>query len=145
MSDALRDFLIERKFSLLMQSKSSTLRRTRELIEAQIRCIEAILIFYSKQGEEQSMEKLNASLDDQIVSLEDIRARQRKRSDTGLTKFLLDTAEALKPGQGRVIPTTEVKPNSVATRIHYLVKHNVLPKNVTSMRAGAEIYMVKKK
>lgn len=137
-------FLLDRKLALMNQEKIA-IGSAKHSISDQIQWIETILIFLNKEKGEMDMEKLGILLNEKMVTMDEIRSRQRKPKDTGLSKELIAIAEKLEPGKGYHLDTQTHKSKSLITKIYSLVKKGRLPAGISAMTAGPDVYLVKGK
>lgn len=148
MIEQLIKFLIDRK-ALMLQYERVAKGKAKISMSGQIQVIDSILVFLSQNKNAKgdiNMESLKLSLDKtNELSIEEIKARQNRRSGSTLTKAIIELVAALPEGKGRIINGTGVNKKTVAATVSRLTKRGVLPKNIAVMTAqsGKETYIVK--
>lgn len=148
MIEQLKNFLIDRK-TLMLQHERVAKGKAKIGITGEIRTIESILNFLSQNKNntgEINMETLKLSLDKtHEMSIDEIKARQNRRSGSTLVKAIIELVSVLPEGKGKMINGLGVNKKTVAATVSRLTKKGIIPKNVAVMTAqsGKETYIVK--
>lgn len=143
-------FLGNRKNQLLIRERIAKGSAKRSISD-QIQVLETMLVFLNQQKlnlGDIDMEKLNVLLDGQFLSIEEIKARQRKQQDSGLTKEIMIAAELAQKNPnagGFAINTEKYKGKSIVTKISTMRRTGKLPDYIKTMTAGSAVFLVHKK
>lgn len=124
----LKEFLIEEKQKWLQMEKGST-GIVREVMSAQIRMADAILIFLASKQTEEDMGKLRLTLAAKPLPLADLKPRQH---DEALTEELIELAKSLEPGQRFPLDNLpeDVEVSTIVGKLYALRSSGKIPENV---------------
>ncbi len=124
----LKEFLIEEKQKWLQMERAS-LGVVKDVMAAQIRMADAILIFLASQQTEADMAKLRLTLERRPLSLEDLKPREENKE---LTEALVELAAELRPGEEYPLNSLPVgtNPKSVSAKIYALRADGKIPQNI---------------
>lgn len=124
----LKDFLIEEKQKWLQMEKGST-GLVREIMAANIRFADAILIFLASKQTEEDMAKLKLTLQTKPLPLSDLKPRH---DDMGLEEEIIRVAEILTPNTRLPMDNLppEIPVSKVVGKVYAMRKAGKLPETI---------------
>lgn len=123
------DFLFERKTKLLNMERIAK-GKALSAITSQVQVIEAFLWYITTNQNEENMEELKLSLDDQLIPLEELKPRQREnRIADAIIKFV----EKIPPGYSKPINQPGVSVRTVLTQVYALKEKGLLPPEIMAI------------
>lgn len=138
----LKQFLIEQKLKDLELEKRAT-GTTKDIVAAQIRVYDAILIFLSSQQTEEDMGKLQLTLQKKPIPLKTLKPRQDNEE---LTEALIEAAQILTEPESAIpldnLPP-DVKLKSVSTKIYGLRVAGKLPAYIKPTQRGKDLWLTR--
>ncbi len=129
-ADNLKKFLWERKTHLL-NSERIAKGKARDSIGNQLQVVDLIFQFLSSnQTEDEAMEKLKLSLDDQLIPLEELKPRQRENR---IAEAIIEYVKTIPPGMSKPINAPGISVRTVLTQIYNLQKKGLLGDDILAI------------
>lgn len=139
MDEKLKKFLWERKMSLL-NSERLAKGKAKDAIGNQLQVVDLIFQYLSSKQQETDMENLKLSLDDQLISLDDLKPRQRENK---VAKAVIEYVKTIPEGKARPINAPGISVRTVLTQVYALKEKGLIPEEIMaiSRNGGKEGYI----
>lgn len=128
--DKLKAFLWERK-QHLFKIEQFAKGKAKDAIGNQLQDVDLIFQYLSStQTEEEAMEKLKLSLDDQLIPLEELKPRQRENR---IAEAIIEFVKTIPPGLSRPINQPGISVRTVLTQVYALKEKGLLPPEIMAI------------
>lgn len=126
----LKKFLWDRKQHLLSVERIAK-GKAKTSIQNQLQDVDLIFQYLSStQTEEEAMEKLKLSLDDQLTPLEELKPRQRENR---IADAIIEYVKTIPPGFSKPINAPGISVRTVLTQVYNLKKAGKLPAEIMAI------------